>query len=92
MTLWSVAGLAAPLLSRDLSTFGWTVEKAAVSLSRALVSVVPWWPMGKAINSTCLQYLMRAAKRGEYFSVFFSNLMSQPKSLQKPVSTMTRVQ
>ncbi len=28
---------------------------------------------------------------GEYFSVFFSILLSQPSSLQKPISTMTRV-
>jgi len=52
MVLWSVAGLAAPLMARDLSTFGRTVEKAAVRLSRVLVSVVPAWPMGKAINYT----------------------------------------
>ena len=28
---------------------------------------------------------------GEYFSVFLSNLMSQPRSLQKPISTRMRV-
>jgi hypothetical protein len=50
LALWSVAGLEAPLLSRDLSTVGRTVEKAAVRCSRVLVSVVPAWPMGKAIT------------------------------------------
>ena len=33
-----------------------------------------------------------AAKSGEYFSVFSSSLMSHPRSLQKPTSTMIRVQ
>ena len=47
-----MAGLAAPLLARDLSTAGQTVEKAAMSLSRVLVSVVPEWPVGKAMNYT----------------------------------------
>jgi len=42
--LWSVAGLDAPLLARDLSTYGLAVEKAAVRLSRVLVSVVSAWP------------------------------------------------
>ena len=40
-TLWSVAGLVAPLLARDLSTVGRTVEKASVSWYRVRVSVVP---------------------------------------------------
>jgi hypothetical protein len=63
LALWSVAGLAAPLLARDLSKVGWTVEKTAASWSRVLVSVVP--PMGKAMNSTTRpQYLLRAAKMG----------------------------
>ena len=52
LALWSVAGLTTPLLARDLSTLGRTVEKAAVGWSRFLVSVVSAWPMGKAINST----------------------------------------
>jgi len=39
--LWSVAGLEMPMLARDLSTDGRTVEKAAVGLSRVLVRVVP---------------------------------------------------
>jgi hypothetical protein len=30
LALWSMEGVAAPLLARDLSTFGRTVEKAAV--------------------------------------------------------------
>ena len=59
LALWSVAGLAAPMLARDLSAIGRTVEKAeAVSWSRVLVSVVPAWPMGKAMNSTRPQYLL----------------------------------
>ena len=41
LELWSVAGLVAPLMARDLCTFGRTVEKAAVSLSRVMVSVIP---------------------------------------------------
>jgi hypothetical protein len=62
--LWSVAGLDAPLLARDLSIDGQTVEKAAVRWSRVLVSVVPAWPIGKAINSALPQYFLRAAMRG----------------------------
>ncbi len=89
--MWSVAGLKVPLLARDLSTVGWTVEKAAVSYSRVLVSVVPAWPMGKAMNSTLPQHLRRAAMKGEYFSVVLSNLAAQPRSLQKPISMMIRV-
>ena len=58
---------------------------------RVLVSVVPAWPIGKATNSTRPQYLLRAAIRGEYFSVFSSNLMSQPRFMQKPISTRMRV-
>jgi hypothetical protein len=57
------------------------VEKAAMSRSRVMVSVVPAWPMGKAMNSTHSHYLLRAAMREEYFLVFFSTLMSQPRSL-----------
>jgi hypothetical protein len=38
--LWSVAGLGTPLLARDLSADGRTVEKAAVRCG-TLVSVVP---------------------------------------------------
>ena len=63
-----------PLLARDLSTEGWAVEKAAVRLFRVLVSVVSAWSIGKAINSTLSQHLLRAAIRGEYFSVFFFEL------------------
>ncbi len=79
------------LTARDLSTVGRAVEKAAVRCSRVLVSVVPVWPMGKAMNSTRPQYLLRAAMRREYFSVFLSNLTSQPRSLHKPISTLIRV-
>jgi hypothetical protein len=71
--LWFVAGFAASLLARDLSTVGRAVEKAAVRWCRVLVSVVPEWPMGKAMNYARPKYLPRAAKRGEYLSVFFSN-------------------
>ncbi len=39
--MWSVAGIESPLLVLDLSVIGWTVEKAVVSWSKALVSVVP---------------------------------------------------
>ena len=39
--MWSVEGLAAPMLASDLYTVSRTVEKAAVSWSRVLVSVVP---------------------------------------------------
>ena len=49
---WSVAGLEMPMLARDLSTNGRTVEKAALRCSKVLVSVVPAWSMGKATNST----------------------------------------
>ncbi len=52
LALWSMAGLKAPLLARDLSTVGRTVEKVAVRCSRVLVSVVPVWPIGKTTNST----------------------------------------
>ena len=76
LALRSMAGLDMPLLARDLSTDGRTVEKTEVRWFRVLVSVVPGWPIGKAINSTLPQYLLRAAIRGEYFSVFFSILVS----------------
>ena len=77
--------------ARYLSTFGRTVENAAVSWSRVRVSVLSAWLTGTAMNSTCLQYLLRAVKRGRYFSFFFSNIMSQPRFLQKPISMMMRV-
>jgi hypothetical protein len=50
------------------------VEKAAVSWSRVLVSVVPAWRMGKEISSTRPQCHLRAAMMGKYFSVFFFEL------------------
>jgi hypothetical protein len=65
----SMAGLDMPLLARDVSTDGRTVDKAAVRLFRVMVSVVPTCLIGKAINSTLPQYLPRAAIRGKYFSV-----------------------
>ena len=52
LALCSVAGLVAPMMAHDLSTFGRTVEKAAVSWYRVRVSVVSAWPIGKAMNST----------------------------------------
>ena len=88
---WSVVGLDAPLLARDLSTDGRTGEKAAVRWSRVLVSGVPAWLIGKATNSTLPEYFLRAAMRGEYFSVFLSNLTSHQRSLQKPISTRMSV-
>jgi hypothetical protein len=91
LALWSGAGLEAALLARGPSSVGRSVENAALRCSRILVSVVPAWPMGKAMNSTRPQCLLRAAMRREYFSVFLSNLMSQPRSLQKLISTMMRV-
>jgi len=81
MALCSVAWLAAPLPARDLSTLGRTVEKAEVRWSRVLVSVVPAWPMGKAMSSTRPHCLPRAAIREKCFLVFFSILMSQPRPL-----------
>ncbi len=89
--LWSVAGLKMPLLARDRSTEGLTVEKAGMRWFSVFMSVVPAWPMGTATNSTLPQYLLRAAMRGEYFWVFSSNLMSQPRSLHNPISMMMRV-
>ena len=80
-----------PLLARDLSTDDRTVKKAAVRLFMVLVSVVPAWRIGKAINSTLPQYSLRAAIRGEYFSVFLSNLVSQPRSLQMPILSRMRM-
>ena len=92
LALWFVAELAAPMWARVLSSFNWTMEKAAVCWSRVQVIVVPTWPMGRAINFTRPQYLLKAAKRrGEDFLFFFSNLMSQPRSLHTPISTMLRV-
>ena len=79
--LWSMAGLGMPLLARALSNEGRTVEKAAVRWFRVLVSVVPAWPIGKTTNSTRPHYFLRAAIRGEYFSVFSSNLMLRQRSL-----------
>jgi hypothetical protein len=62
--LWSVAGLEMPLLARELSTKGRTVEKAAVRWSRVLVSVVPAWSIGKATNSTLSQYFSESRDEG----------------------------
>ena len=83
-------GARCALLARDLFTDGRTVEKAAVRCSRVLMSVAPAWPIGRAMSSTRSQYFLRAAIGGGYFSVFLSILISQPRSLQKPISTMMR--
>ncbi len=91
LALWSMAGNESPLLVLDLSVIGRTVEKAVVSLFRVLVSVVPAWPTGKAMNSTLPQYLLRAATRGAYFEVFSSSFSTQPRSLQKSISMMMSV-
>jgi len=69
MALWSVVELETPLMARDISTVGRTVEKAAVRCSRVLVSVVPAWPMGKSMNSARPQYLLRAAKGGFFLGL-----------------------
>ncbi len=61
------------MLVLDLPVIGRTVEKAVVSWSRVMVSMVPVWPIGKAMSSTLPQYLLRAANRGAYFKVFFSS-------------------
>ena len=66
LALWSVSGLEMPLLARDLSINGRTVEKAAVRWSRVLVSVVPAWPIGKATNSIRPHSFLRATIRGKY--------------------------
>jgi hypothetical protein len=68
------------------------VEKAAVRGVRVAVRVVPACPMGKATNSTHSQCLLRAAMRGDYFLVLASIWFLQPRSLQKPISTIMRVQ
>jgi len=81
-----------PLLAREGSTRGRTVEKAAVRWVRVAVRVAPECPMGKTKNSTRPQCLLRAAMRGEYFLVLASILGLQPRSMHKPISTTTRVQ
>ena len=86
-----MAGNESPLLVLELPVIGRTVEKAVVSWWRVLVSVVPAWPMGKAMNSTLPQYRLRASSRGAYFEVFSSSFSTQPKSLQKPISMMMSV-
>ncbi len=47
-----------PLLVRDTSAVGRTVEKAVVRWSRVLVSVVPACPIENAMKSTRPQYLL----------------------------------
>ncbi len=81
-----------PLLALDCSTWGWMVEKEAVRWSRVAASAVSACSIGKATSSTLPQSFSRTAIRGEYFSVFSASLMSQPRSLQKPISIMILVQ
>ena len=45
LTLWSVSGLEMPMLDRNFSTDGRTVEKAAVRWDSVLVIVLPAWPI-----------------------------------------------
>ena len=80
-----------PLLALVGSTRGRTVEKAAVRWVRVAVRVVPACPMGKATNSTRPQGLLRAAMMGGYFLVLAYSLVSQPRSMQKPISMTMRV-
>ena len=92
MVLWSVAGLEAPLLARDLPTHGRSnggegggeVVEGPIECGTRVVD-------GNGNKLHPSQYLLRASMRGEYFSVFLWNLTSQPRSLQKLISTMTRV-
>ena len=64
-------GVGVPLLARVLSTVGQTVEKAAGRWSRVMVSVVPAWPIRKAMNSTRSQYLLRVAMRGGHSNLWW---------------------
>ena len=84
-------GVGFTLLAPEDSTRGRTVEKAAVRWVRVAVRVVPQCPMGKAKISTRPQCLLRALMRAQYFLVLASIFVMQPRSLQKPISTMTRV-
>ena len=77
-----------PMLALARSTWGRTVEKAAVRWLRIVVSVLIACPIRKATNPTLPQYFLRAVIRGEYFLVFSASFLSQPRSLQKPISTM----
>jgi hypothetical protein len=86
-----MAGNESPLLVLELPVIGRTVEKAVVSWWRVLVSVIPAWPMGKAMNSTLPQYRRRASSRGAYFEVFSSSFSMHPRSLQKPISMIMSV-
>jgi hypothetical protein len=80
-----------PSLVLGLPVIGRTEEKEVVSWCKVRVRVVPAWPMGKAMNSTRPQYLLRAASKGAYFEDFSSSFSTHPKSLQKPISMMMRV-
>jgi len=53
-----------PLLALVGSTRGRAVEKAVTSCMSVFVSVTPAWYIGKAMNSTGPQCLLRAAMRG----------------------------
>jgi len=91
LALESVSGCEVPSRVLVRSGLGRTVENAAVRWSRVLLSVVPACPMGMATNSTHPQYCLRAATRGEYFSVFSLCFLSHPRSRENPISMRMRV-
>ena len=99
LTMWwswllaseSGAGSVMPMLALACTTCRRTVEMATVRWSRVFRSVVSACPMRMATSSTIPQYLLRAAMRGIYFSVFFVSLLSQPRSLHNPTSTRMKV-
>ena len=91
MALESVLGCDVPLLALVWSALERTVENAVVRWSRVLVSVVPACPMGMAKNFTLPRYCLRAATRGEYFSVFSACFLSHPRSRENPVSMSMRL-
>ncbi len=91
LALWAMVGSVSPLLALDCSTRGRTMEKAAVRWSRAALSAVPAISIGKATNFTRPQYFLRAEMRREYFCVFNASLVSHPRSLHNPISTIMMV-
>ena len=70
-------------MARDLFLVGRTVKKAAMGWSRVLMCVVPALPMGKAMNSTRPQYLLRAAMRGGVFLGLLDELSVAAEVLAK---------
>jgi len=63
-----------PMLALACSTWGWTVDKAAVKWSKAALSVVLACMIGKATNSTLPQCFLMAAMRGGVFLYFICEL------------------